>query len=279
MRTPFARLPAHADSPLRARSPRLLSILLCLMLLGSGGCALFTEDSAPPEPLETPDLSKRLATGDRTAADKASDAGRRPATVVAFLGIAPGMTVIDVLASGGYYSEVLAEAVGPDGRVYAQNIAFVLKMRDGSVEKAISARLAGDRLGNVERLDREIDDLGLAPRSIDAALTALNFHDVLDGRSPEAAHAVLLALLDVLKPGGVLGLIDHAGDPGADEMNKQNHRIDPARVITAVEAAGFQVEATSDVLRNPSDDRTQSVFAPDVRGRTDRFVLRLRKPL
>jgi len=251
------------------------------MLLSISGCPDSSDTSEPSETSSIPDardLMTRLATGGRSEEDKARDPGRRPAAVVSFLGIEPGMTVVDVFASGGYYSEVLAEAVGPDGKVYAQNVDFVLKMRDGATEKAISARLAGGRLPNVERLDREFDDLGLAPGSVDAAVTALNFHDVLDGRGPEAAHAILLALREILKPGGLLGLIDHTGDPGADELNKKNHRIDPARVVSAVEAAGFTLEATSDVLANPDDDRTQGVFAAGMRGHTDRFVFLLRKP-
>lgn len=266
-------------TPARARVRNLANLLLlsplCLMLLAAAGCSR-TEDSS--QAADPSDLMMRLETGERSAEDKARDVGRRPAAVVTFLGIAPGMTVIDVLASSGYYTEVLAEAVGPEGKVYAQNIDFVLKMRDGVNEKALSARLAGGRLPNVERLDREFDALGLEPESVDAALTALNFHDVLDSRGPEAAQAFLLSLRTVLKPGGVLGLIDHAGIAGEDEANKKAHRIDEARVVAAVEAAGFVVEDTSDVLRHPEDDRTQNVFAPELRGLTDRFVLRLRKP-
>jgi predicted methyltransferase len=248
---------------------RLLPVAICLALLAVAGCS---------QRHDMPDLTSRLASGERPDEDKARDAGRRPGEVVTFLGIEPGMTVIDVIASGGYYSEVLSEAVGPDGKVYAQNIDYVLKLRDGASEKAISARLEGGRLPNVERLDREFDDLGLEPESVDAIVTALNFHDVLDGRGPEAAQSLLTALKSVLKPGGVLGLIDHAGIPGQDEANKKLHRIDEARVVAAVEAAGFNVEATSSLLRNPADDQKQSVFAKGLRGHTDRFVLLLRKP-
>jgi predicted methyltransferase len=226
-----------------------------------------------------PDLETRLVTGSRPVADKMRDAGRKPAAVMEFLGVEPGMTAIDVIASGGYYTDVLAEAVGPEGKVYAQNIAFVLQIRDGVNEKAMAARLAGNRLPNVVRLDRELDDLGLAPGSVDVAFSALNFHDILDGRGPDAAAAVLRAIHLVLTDDGVFGLVDHAGDPGEEHnaRNKELHRIDEARVIEAVTTAGFVVEATSDVLRNPADDRSVNVFAEDTRGRTDRFVLKLRK--
>jgi len=221
-------------------------------------------------------VSARLAAGQRSEEDRAQDAGRKPAAVVAFLGIEPGMRVVDLIAAGGWYTEVLSLAVGPEGRVYAQNTKFTLEMRDGANAKAMTARLAGGRLPNVERLDREFGSLGLEPGSIDAALTSLNFHDVYHGRGPEATAAFLGAAMAFLKPGGVLGIIDHSGGVGDD---KELHRIDEELAIQAAKQAGFELEATSDVLRNPDDDRTRSVFDESLRGRTDRFVLRLRKPV
>lgn len=237
----------------------LLLILLCVL------------------PIQTTaaDLATRLESGSRSDADKARDAGRRPSAVILFLGIEPGMTVVDLLAASGYYTEVLSEAVGSDGRVYAQNTAFMLEMRDGTNEKAMATRLADNRLPNVERLDREIDDLGLADGSVDAVVTALNFHDIYNGRGPDAAQTVLGAIHKILKPNGILGIIDHSGTPGAD--NKKLHRIDEAKAVEAAKQAGFVVEATSDALRHPDDDRTRFVFAEGLRGATDRFVLKLRK--
>ena len=221
-------------------------------------------------------LSMRLASGHRPEEDKARDAGREPGAVIDFLGIEAGMTVLDVIAAGGYYSEVLSEAVGPAGHVYAQNTDFILKMRDGANEKAISARLADNRLPNVERLNRKFANLGLAPASLDAAITALNFHDIYNSSGPEAATGILKAVKAYLKPGGLLGIIDHAGNAGAD--NTALHRIEESNVALAAEKAGFIVEARSDVLRNSSDDRSGGVFGPGMRGATDRFVLKLRKP-
>jgi predicted methyltransferase len=167
-------------------------------------------------------------------------------------------------------------AVGPKGLVYAQNNDFVLKMRDGANEKAISTRLAGDRLPNVTRVNRDIGDTGLAPGSVDVAITALNFHDIYNGRGPDAAAAFLAAVFPLIKPGGVLGIIDHVGSPGAD--NEKLHRIDPALVFAVVEASPFELDGTTEVLKNPADTHTERVFAPDVRGHTDRFAMRLRRP-
>ena len=188
------------------------------------------------------ELTEQLAAAGRPADDVARDAGRKPGAVLAFLGVEPGMTTLDLIAAGGYYSEALSVAVGPKGHVYAQNSPFVLKLRDGANEKAISARLAGDRLPNVTRVNRDIDDTGLAPASIDVAITALNFHDIYNGRGPDSAAAFLASVFPLIKPGGVLGIIDHVGAPGAD--NEKLHRIDPQLVVAVVEASPFELDAT-----------------------------------
>jgi len=222
------------------------------------------------------DLAERLASDVRPEPDRARDAARKPADVLAFLGIREGMTVLDLMASSGYYTEVLSNAVGPDGSVYAQNGAGFKLFRDGALDKALNERLAEGRLGNVRRLDREFADLGLEAGSVDAAITALNFHDVYNGGGAEAAAALLNAVKRVLKPGGVLGIIDHAGIADAD--NAALHRIEESIVRQAVEAAGMNVEAASDLLRNSGDDRSKGPFDPNLRGRTDRFLLRIRNP-
>jgi predicted methyltransferase len=233
-----------------------------------------TASSAGPDTAAI--LTKQIAAADRPTADVARDAGRKPGEVLAFMGVRPGQTVVDLIAAGGYYTEVLSVVVGPAGRVYAQNSEFVLKMRDGANEKAISKRLADDRLPNVKRLDRELSDTGLTPGSVDFAITALNFHDIYNGRGPSAAAGFLASVFELLKPGGVLGIVDHVGASGND--NEKLHRIDPALVVATIEASAFALEATSDVLKNPADDHAAGVFSPDIRGQTDRFVLLLRKP-
>ena len=223
------------------------------------------------------DLAAALASGDRAAEDRARDAGRKPAEVVAFLGIGSGMTVMDLIAAGGYYTELLSLAVGPTGRVYAQNPPRVLQFRDGANEKALSARLADGRLPNVERVDQaDPGATGIAPGSLDAAITALNFHDLYNGDGgPEAASGFLAGVRALLKPGGVLGLIDHVGDPEQD--NASLHRLDVAAARPILEAAGFEIES-SDLLRNAEDDHMMRVFDPAIRGRTDRVLYRLTKP-
>lgn len=212
----------------------------------------------------------------RPAKDIARDAGRKPAQVLTFLGVQPGMTAIDLIAASGYYTEVLSAAVGSKGTVYAQNNDYVLKMRNGANDKAMTKRLAGNRLPNVIRLDKGISDLGIEPASIDLGITALNFHDIYNGSGADAALGFLKAAFAALKPGGVLGIIDHQGK--ADSDNSKLHRIHSALVKQTATQAGFKIEAESDLLANPDDNHTKKVFSPKIRGKTDRFLLKLRKP-
>lgn len=214
---------------------------------------------------------RELLTNDptRDEADKVRDDGRRPADVVTFLGIRQGMTVLDVFSGGGYYSDVLAHAVGPTGKVYAQNPARF----GGRFEQAFKEKFAG-RFPNVEYLIKDLNDLGLQSASIDAAITALNFHDVYN-RDPVAGLDFMKSVYYILKPGGIFGVVDHVGDEGVD--NESLHRVSEKAAIETAKQAGFLLEATSDVLRHPEDDHSQPSRSTK-RGYTDRFVLKLRKP-
>ena len=222
-------------------------------------------------------LAERLAASDRAEADKKRDENRKPGDVVVFLGVTPGMTVIDLIAAGGYYTEVLSLAVEGEGRVYAQNPPRVLKFRDGANDKAMTERLKGNRLPNVQRLDQDLPEIELSPGTVDVAITALNFHDIYNGSGTAAAEAFLGQVLKLLKPGGVLGVIDHSGGAGND--NAKLHRIEEDNVREAASQAGFEVIESSDLLRNPADDLSAGVFDPAIRGQTDRFLLKLRKPM
>jgi predicted methyltransferase len=223
-------------------------------------------------------LTNALQSPGRSDADKTRDVTSKPVEVIKLLDIEPGMRVVDLIAAGGYNSEVLSYAVGPKGHVYAQNPKFVLEYREGANEKALSARLAGNRLPNVERLDREVADLGLSPDSIDGAITVLNYHDIYNREGgPAAAEGFLVTVFKFLKPGGVFGIIDHVGVDGVD--NAKLHRIPKAVVIDQAKQAGFTVAADSSLLNDAADDHTLAVFDPSIRGNTDRFFLVLRKPM
>jgi len=260
----------------------ILSIASAIAVAGCGndggetsatadGTTVVIADAAAPQ-----GLAEALAGGSRSDADKARDAGRNPAAVITFLGIEPGMIVMDVMAASGWYTEVLATAVGRNGRVVAQNPGFILRFRDGANDKALNERLAGNRLPNVSRLDREFADMTPADGVFDAALSALNLHDVFNNDGEEAAVDLMRRVYSMLKPGGVFGVIDHQGVEGQD--NAAVHRMLKADAIRVAEAAGFGVEGESDILQVADDDHTQRVFTEGRRGNTDRFLLKLRRP-
>ena len=211
----------------------------------------------------------------RPAEDDGRDDGRKPGEVLVFLGVRQGMTVLDVIAAGGWYTEALSVAVGERGKVYAQNPPTVLQMREGANEKAISARLADGRLANVERLNVDLAAMELPAGSIDLALTALNLHDIYYRYGEEAALGMMKRVYQALKPGGVFGVIDHNGAEGND--NAQLHRIPSSIAQSTAVKAGFEVEYSSELLKNANDPLDVLVFDPAVRGHTDRFLLRLRK--
>jgi predicted methyltransferase len=241
--------------------------LFCLFLLPATGAVAD----------ETRMLADELTNAPgRSDEDKARDEKRRPDQVLTFLGLRSGDTVLDIWAAGGWYSEVLSIAVGPEGKVFSQNAPSVLQFRDGVHDKALTARLSDARLPNVTRLDDAMVDTSISPSSVDFAITALNFHDIYNRNGSDAAAKFLEAVFDVLKPGGTFGIIDHVGTADAD--NAALHRIDPSLVKKAAMDAGYIVEAESDLLAHSEDDHSKKVFDPTLRGDTDRFVLRLRKP-
>jgi predicted methyltransferase len=213
-----------------------------------------------------------LASPERPAEDKARDAARKPIETIQFLGIESGMKVMDVIAAGGWFTEVLSAAVGPTGKVYSQNPDFFVQ-RQGFME---AEKERAERLGNVIPVHGDVPKAGLDGQ-LDAALTAQNLHDIYNGPGGEqAALEFVKGIYDVLKPGGVFGVIDHVGIAGQD--NAQFHRIQEQQAKDVLTKAGFKIEAESDILHNPADDHTKGVRDPSVRGHTDQFLIRARKP-
>lgn len=222
------------------------------------------------------DVGNNIRDAARPDADIVRDAGRKPAQVLNFLGLQEGAIVMDVMASGGYYTEVLSHAVGNQGTVYAQNAPMMLKYRDGFYDKALTERLKDGGLPNVVRLDRDMSDLGIPSASVDLAMTALNFHDIYNRAGEAAALEFMSQVYGVLKPGGVFAVIDHVGNPNGG--NNRLHRMDEAVMRELIARSEFQLDASGDFLRNPMDDHTGGVFGADLRGNTDRFLFRLKKP-
>ncbi|MEO8225658.1 MAG: methyltransferase domain-containing protein, partial [Gammaproteobacteria bacterium] len=222
-----------------------------------------------------------IANPARPAADRMRDKPRQSAAVLRFFHIAPGMTVLDLYSGGGYYTELLSYVVGQTGRVVAHNNTPYIRFASAD----LAGRYAAGRLPNVERLLAENNELELPVAHFDAVLMTNVYHDVyyVDEKAGWAridAPALLAEVFRSLKPGGILGVVDHAAVAGAPpETANTLHRIDPALLKRDIAAAGFVLDAESDVLVNPTDDRTKSAFDPSVQGRTDQVVLRFRKPL
>jgi predicted methyltransferase len=215
-----------------------------------------TAESGPVSASKTAESSiyqDAVAHPDRRSADHGRDAGRKPAEVLAFFGIEPGMTVLDLFSGGGYYSELLSIVVGPQGKVVAHSNAAYL----GFVGDEFEERYADGRLANVDVLMAENNELELPGEEFDAVTLILSYHDIfyVDAENDHFAEA---------------------GSPR--ETGNSVHRIDPGIVISELEIAGFVLDGTSDVLRNMDDDYGKSVFDPELRGKTDRFVLLFRKP-
>jgi predicted methyltransferase len=227
-------------------------------------------------------VAAAIASPDRPQKDAAEDERRKSREVLLFLGVRPGMRVIDVFSAGGYNTELLSRAVGVKGQVIAYNNPPYAKF----AEKGIATRYANDRLGNVRQVTAEVGDLELAPSSLDAALFVMSYHDLYwrpaDGSwNATSADTLLAKLLGALKPGGVVVVQDHVAKPGGDpaDVVDKLHRIDPALVKRDFERAGFVFDAASDVLAHPADDHTKLVFDESIRGQTDQFVYRFLKPV
>lgn len=261
---------------------RIPAVLLVAAFLAS--CGQTTDESPEIDPAaETARESiytAAVANDARSAQDRARDAGRKPAEVLEFLGVEENMTVLDMFSGGGYYSEILASLVGNGGKVIAHSNEAYLDF----VGDEFNARYENNRLPNVEILMAENNELELAPGSLDAIMLVLSYHDLFNDDADNGwplidIPALLHEFHTGLKPGGIVGVIDHYAEAGSPpEIGNTLHRIDPAIVIAGMEAAGFVLEQQSDVLRNPDDDLGRIVFDPELRGRTDRFLMRFRKP-
>jgi predicted methyltransferase len=225
-----------------------------------------------------PAIRAVVETADRSDADRALDAGRRPAETLAFFGIAPGMRVAELGAGGGYTAELLARVVGRSGAVFAQNSPMILSR---FAEKPWSERLAKPIMAKVVRADREFDDpLPPDAHDLDAVLIVLFYHDtVWMGVDRARMNA---AVFRALRPGGVYGVVDHSARAGAGTADVQTlHRIEETVVRREIEAAGFRLAAEASFLRNPDDPRDWNDsprVAAERRGTSDRFVLKFVKP-
>ncbi|MEK7266302.1 MAG: hypothetical protein AAB227_09410 [Pseudomonadota bacterium] len=215
----------------------------------------------------------------RPEEDRKDDERRKPATALEFFEVAPGMTVFEIEAGGGWYTELLSHAAGPGGAVVMQNPQGFLSF----VGEQIKTRLAGNRLANVRQSLSNFDKFDASDASADLVTWVQGPHELYykpdDGTSLGDPSASYAEIYRITKPGGAFVVIDHSAAAGAPETAGNDlHRIDRAIVVAMAEAAGFKLEAESDFLANAEDPRTIAVFDPAIRGHTDQFALRFRKP-
>ena len=210
------------------------------------------------------------AESERSEADAARDVTSKPYEVLNFFGVQPGWRVLDVLAGAGYYSEVLSQVVGSEGRVYLHNNGAYIRFSQG-----LDARVADGRLPNVEAIVEEVDAMSIAAGSLDMALLVMTYHDTYYTSQgwTLTADPLFATLRRVLKPGGVLAIVDHHGQPGTGIAQVQQlHRIDAVFAKGDIAERGFKFVGESDFLENPDDDLTKGVFDPAIRRKTSRFV-------
>ena len=218
------------------------------------------------------------ATANRTEANVKLDESRKPAEVLKFLGLQEGMWVSDPFGGNLYWAEITAPAVGPKGRVTIWEPQQFYDQKGYDNYMALKAKQPNVwmRVSPMEAPDM--------PGKYDFMLINLDYHDVYWESTKYGIVKMdpdqwLKVVYDSLKPGAVVGVIDHVANPGDTRATVEKlHRIDPEVVKADFKRAGFKLEATSDLLRNPADDHSVNVFDPKIRGKTDRFVFKFRKP-
>ena len=215
----------------------------------------------------------------RPQADRDRDADRKPAESIAFAGLKPGQRIADLLPGGGYFTRIFSGVVGPKGQVFA---VAPPKRPDAPADRpepsaAVRAIAAEEHYKNVSVSVEKIAELKL-PENLDMVWTSQNYHDVHNVPNIDVG-AFNKAVLASLKPGGIYIVIDHATEKGAGfTATSTLHRSDPDAVKSEVMAAGFEFVGSSDVIANPADDHKAKVFEQGLRDKTDRFVLKFRKP-
>ena len=249
-------------------------LVIAALFLGSAAVAKDPPSSSPPG------IVPAVAMNDRPVEAIALDANRKPAQVLKFLGLKRGDRVLDLMTGSGYYAEIIGNAIGSYGTVLAEETP-------GFVDDKFRTTFATliKRVPNVTVLEGPLADFDPPANNFDFTLMHLVYHDFYwSSVKPEFPStdpaAFLKRLFIATKPGGIVGVVDHVARPGGDPraVVAKLHRIDPKVVKADFARAGFKLEAESDLLRVPGDDHSLSVFDKTVRGKTDRFVMRFRKP-
>ncbi|HXL65760.1 MAG TPA: methyltransferase [Xanthobacteraceae bacterium] len=257
------------------RYPLILAVSLATSLSLS---ACMNQPSAPSAASNPGHIAAAVADSNRPDADKLRDANRKPVQTLEFLGVKPGEQIAEILPGSGYFTRIFSKAVGPSGHVYA-----LVPERPASAPAnlpdlagAVKAIAADPNYTNVTVVIQPLTKL-VTPAPVDLVFTAQNYHDLHN--FPVDVVAFNRTILDSLKPGGLYVVLDHSAPAGSGLSDtKTLHRIDADVVKQEVTAAGFEFVGASDVLANAADSRTAAVFDPSIRGKTDQFILKFRKP-
>ncbi|MBV8801092.1 MAG: class I SAM-dependent methyltransferase [Alphaproteobacteria bacterium] len=230
--------------------------------------------AASPTP---PYITAAISDKSRPAEDTARDAGRKPAEMLVFAGIKPGDKIIELVPGKGYFTRIFAKAVGPSGHVYA----FLPTELDAMMQKHNMPIPSGTDASNpnVSFMHQSLTAISVT-EPVDIVWTSQNYHDMHDSfMGPPDISKVNAAIYRALKPGGTYVVLDHAAEAGSGLRDTDTlHRIDPDAVKKEVTAAGFVFVGEDSTLRNPADPHTKNVFDPSIRGKTDQFVFKFRKP-
>jgi predicted methyltransferase len=223
-------------------------------------------------------IKAAVADSNRPDTDKERDAGRKPGEALEFLGVKSGEKVGELLPGGGYFTRLFSKAVGPKGHVYAlvpeRPANAPADMPDLAAK--VKAIAADSHYTNVSVVVAPLTSLA-PPAPVDLVFTSQNYHDLHN--FPVDVVGYNKGVLNSLKPGGLYVVLDHSAAAGSGLRDtKTLHRIDAEVVKKEVTDAGFEFVGASDVLANAADPRTATVFDPSIRGKTDQFILKFRKP-
>ncbi len=245
---------------------------LLAMLAPNLAAAQMSKQIVPKE------IAAAVADAARPDADKVRDENRKPGETVAFAGVKPGDKVADLLPGGGYFTRIFSKAVGAKGHVYAVVSSEMLARRPTAAD-AVKAIAADANYANVS-VTPVVPSAFSAPEPLDVVWTSLNYHDLkIVAFGVNDTVAMNKAIFAALKPGGVYIVVDHAAAAGSGTRDTETlHRIDPAVVKTEAAAAGFEFAGESDLLKRPEDDHTVRVVEGSIRGKTDQFIYKFRKP-
>jgi predicted methyltransferase len=218
-----------------------------------------------------------ISNASRPEADRNADSRRRPAQVIMFAGVRPGDRVADLMPGRGYLTRLLSAVVGEGGKVFAIYPTIFADAKPENVD-VMKALVDEPRYANASLHVQILEKIGV-DEPLDCAWISLNYHDVFGRAGEDSALQLTKRIFAALKPGGTFIVIDHAAKTGRGGRDANTlHRIEAATVIEQASAAGFALDARSDVLANPADNHTEPVFTAELAGETDKFILKFRKP-